>query len=174
MVLKRRGVGLIKWYSTPSPNLSPYIFLGLDPSPPPLIQKSIAFHKWNAFHKLYTSTVTSYTHVLSQVIHKYCHKLCTRACIGCWISQVKCISLVMHKYCHKLYTSAVTSYAHVLWQVLHRCMCRLLIAQVMHKYCDKLSEQSITQYITLQHTVIHCNTDKFCTSTVTSAAHVHV
>ena len=25
-----------KWYSTPSPNLSPYIFLGLDPSPPPL------------------------------------------------------------------------------------------------------------------------------------------
>ena len=32
----RRGVGLIKWYSTPSPNLSPYIFLGLDPSPPPL------------------------------------------------------------------------------------------------------------------------------------------
>ena len=29
-------VGLIKWYSTPSPNLSPNIFLGLDPSPPPL------------------------------------------------------------------------------------------------------------------------------------------
>ena len=28
--------GLIKWYSTPSPNLSPYIFLGLDPSPSPL------------------------------------------------------------------------------------------------------------------------------------------
>ena len=27
-----------KWYSTPSPNLSPYIFLGLDPSPPPLVQ----------------------------------------------------------------------------------------------------------------------------------------
>ena len=26
----------IEWYSTPSPNLSPYIFLGLDPSPPPL------------------------------------------------------------------------------------------------------------------------------------------
>ena len=26
-------LGLIKWYSTPSPNLSPYIFLGLDPSP---------------------------------------------------------------------------------------------------------------------------------------------
>ena len=26
----------VKWYSTPSPNLSPYIFLGLDPSPPPL------------------------------------------------------------------------------------------------------------------------------------------
>jgi len=26
----------MKWYSTPSPNLSPYIFLGLDPSPPPL------------------------------------------------------------------------------------------------------------------------------------------
>ena len=34
--MQRRGVGLIKWYSTPSPNLSPYIFLGLDPSPPPL------------------------------------------------------------------------------------------------------------------------------------------
>jgi len=33
----RRGVGLIKWYSTPSPNLSPYNFLGLDPSPPPLV-----------------------------------------------------------------------------------------------------------------------------------------
>ena len=32
----RRGVGLIKWYSTPSPNISQYIFLGLDPSPPPL------------------------------------------------------------------------------------------------------------------------------------------
>jgi len=28
---------LIKWYSTPSPNLSPYIFLGLNPSPPPLL-----------------------------------------------------------------------------------------------------------------------------------------
>ena len=27
----------MKWYSTPSPNLSPYIFLGLDPSPPPLL-----------------------------------------------------------------------------------------------------------------------------------------
>jgi len=27
----------MKWYSTPSPNLSPYIFLGLDPSPPPLV-----------------------------------------------------------------------------------------------------------------------------------------
>jgi len=26
----------MKWYSTPSPNLSPYIFLRLDPSPPPL------------------------------------------------------------------------------------------------------------------------------------------
>jgi len=26
----------MKWNSTPSPNLSPYIFLGLDPSPPPL------------------------------------------------------------------------------------------------------------------------------------------
>ena len=32
-------VGLIKWYSTPSPNLSPYIFLGLDPSPPPLASR---------------------------------------------------------------------------------------------------------------------------------------
>ena len=32
----RRAVGFIKWYSTPSPNLSPYILLGLDPSPPPL------------------------------------------------------------------------------------------------------------------------------------------
>jgi len=32
----RRGVGLIKWYSTPSPKLSPNIFWGLDPSPPPL------------------------------------------------------------------------------------------------------------------------------------------
>ena len=32
----RRGVGFIEWYSTPSPNLSPYIFLGLEPSPPPL------------------------------------------------------------------------------------------------------------------------------------------
>jgi len=31
------GVGLIKWYSTPSPKYSQYIFLGLDPSPPPLI-----------------------------------------------------------------------------------------------------------------------------------------
>jgi len=30
------GVGFIEWYSTPSPNISPYIFLGLDPSPPPL------------------------------------------------------------------------------------------------------------------------------------------
>ena len=29
---------LIKWYSTPSPNFSPYIFLGLDPSPPPLVR----------------------------------------------------------------------------------------------------------------------------------------
>ena len=34
---QRRGVGFIKWYSTPSPNLSLYIFLGFDPSPPPLI-----------------------------------------------------------------------------------------------------------------------------------------
>ena len=31
-----KGVGLMKWYSTPSPKYSPYIFLGLDPSPPPL------------------------------------------------------------------------------------------------------------------------------------------
>ena len=31
-----QDVGFIEWYSTPSPNLSPYIFLGLDPSPPPL------------------------------------------------------------------------------------------------------------------------------------------
>ena len=38
---QRRGVGLIKWYSTPSPNLSPYIFLGLNPSPPPLIGSTI-------------------------------------------------------------------------------------------------------------------------------------
>jgi len=36
-----RGVGFIEWYSTPSPNLSPYIFLGLDPSPPPLVPKHI-------------------------------------------------------------------------------------------------------------------------------------
>ena len=34
---QRRGVGLIKWYSTPSPNLSPYIFLCLDPNPPRLV-----------------------------------------------------------------------------------------------------------------------------------------
>ena len=32
----------MKWYSTPSPNLSPYIFLGLDPSPPPLFPAQIA------------------------------------------------------------------------------------------------------------------------------------
>ena len=38
---KRRGVGFIKWYSTPSPNLSPYIFLGLDPSPTPLERKDV-------------------------------------------------------------------------------------------------------------------------------------
>jgi len=37
------GVGLIKWYSTPSPNLFPYIFLGLDPSPPPLLVVFICF-----------------------------------------------------------------------------------------------------------------------------------
>jgi len=38
MVLVDGGVGFIKWYSAPSPNLSPYIFLGFDPSPPPLDQ----------------------------------------------------------------------------------------------------------------------------------------
>ena len=31
----------MKWYSTPSPNVSPYIFLGLDPSPPPLVSVSV-------------------------------------------------------------------------------------------------------------------------------------
>ena len=33
-----------KWYSTPSPNLSPYIFLGLNPSPPPLTRVMMRGH----------------------------------------------------------------------------------------------------------------------------------
>jgi len=43
----------MKWYSTPSPNLSPYIFLGLDPSPPPLEIRHLhrGFNKECGFNK---------------------------------------------------------------------------------------------------------------------------
>jgi len=45
----QRVVGFIEWYSTPSPNLSPYIFLGLDPSSPPLESSLISFVTVNEF-----------------------------------------------------------------------------------------------------------------------------
>ena len=50
------GVGLIKWYSTPSPNLSPYIFLGLDPSPPPLVVRAIFLCRFEQLHESHVMT----------------------------------------------------------------------------------------------------------------------
>jgi len=42
-----------KWYSTPSPNVSPYIFLGLDPSPPPLTTRSQLHSHPNILNHMY-------------------------------------------------------------------------------------------------------------------------
>jgi len=44
-----------KWYSTPSPNLSPYIFLGLDPSPPPLAISSF----FEGLHTIFDANIPS-------------------------------------------------------------------------------------------------------------------
>ena len=82
----------MKWYSTPSPNLSPYIILGLDPSPPPLLLCVYPYNECKEDAEC-VMTISEYESVHIQRV-----VVCCRVCVCVCACACVCVCVCMSSF----------------------------------------------------------------------------
>jgi len=143
----------MKWYSTPSPNLSPYIFLGLDPSPPPL---SLSFrqlrcmrrHRRQLVFKCCNLCVYTYVYVhICIYVQEYAYMyVCMDKCVF-MIAVCACDGGVCARECTSVSELSLAAYCVLLSMLRIACTyrCCVLCAVIVAAYCVQLSLPTLYQ-----------------------------
>ena len=128
---------LIKWSSTPSPKYSQYIFLGLDPSPPPLVMRRLLCTYKCMLH------IPAYAAII--YIHIYMH-MCVCVCMcGMYV----CIYIYICIYVYMCICIYVYTYMYI--YILY-----IYIYTYIHTYVADLNSSWLTWTYTHIHAVCVC------------------
>ena len=136
----------------PIPNLSPYIFLGLDPSPPPRVWRFSCF---------------TYTYVLYAFGIRVCATFIWESCMWNKWKQMYCVHVCTMFIWESCMWHIWVTYKYVLYSCgnrvcdtseLRTSMCYIHMGIVYVTHLNSINECTATHCNIMQHTATHCST----------------